>query len=750
MGAGSIIVARAAVPARAGRAGGAAAALAAGWRRLGAACDGARGRLFPLVPVALGGGIGLWFALPVAPAPGALGALAVLAAALAVVWRWRERAGGAAPLVAATLALVCAGVVLAGWRAERVAAPVLAHRYYGAIEGRVVAIDRSLSDRPRLTLDRVVLERMDPAATPARVRVSVHGAPPPGGLPVPGQVAILTGHLSPPEGPVEPGGFDFRRHAWFARLGAVGYTRTPVLLIDPGDRPGAALALDRLRLRLAGAIRARIPGEPGAFAAAVSTGDRSAVGRDTIDALRASNLAHLLAISGLHMGLVTGFVFAALRLGIAAVPPLALRLPGRKLAAVAALAVGAFYLALSGGSVSTQRAFVMVAVMLGAVLADRRAISLRSVALAAVLILLIRPEALIEAGFQMSFAATAALVVAFGALGAGGRLRRLPGVWRALVGVVLSSGVAGLATAPLAAAAFNRLSDYGLVANVVAVPVMGLAVMPAAVIAALLAPLGLAAPALWVMEAGTRWILAVAAEVSGWGGAVTGVPAPPWAVVPMLALGAAWAVVWPGRARWAGAVAMAAALALWAAAARPSLVISGDGAMVGLMTEAGRAYPRPGGAAFAMRAWLEDDGDLATPEEAAARAGFSGPRGARAFAFGPWQGLHLTGRDAGAALAGACRPGVLVITDALVPALSPALATPDPGRDALAAAAAGRGGVRLAGGPAAEGPAGGCVLIDARFLAVSGALAIEPAAGGGLHLRGVPPGKPWSPAARPR
>src|SRR5699024_6655504 len=131
--------------------------------------------------------------------------------------------------------------------------------------------DRSSSDALRLTLDRVVMERMDPARTPARVRVSLHGDQR-WLRPEPGRVVMMTAHLSPPPEPSEPGGFDFRRTAWFERLGAVGYTRAPVLTRAP---PEGGLWLDRLRARLSSQVQRHIPGDPGGLAAAVTTGDRS-------------------------------------------------------------------------------------------------------------------------------------------------------------------------------------------------------------------------------------------------------------------------------------------------------------------------------------------------------------------------------------------------------------------------------------------------------------------------------------------
>jgi competence protein ComEC len=583
-----------------------------------------RGQWFLWLPVALAGGIGLWFALRYEPGAaqyavaGAVAAAALLAARLAgPAW---------APLWIGAAA-VCAGFGLAGLRAHGVAAPVLPFRYYGPVEGRVVALDRSWSNAPRVTLDRVVLADVAPDRVPGRVRIALHGDPGPV-APAPGERIALTVWLSPPDGPVEPGGFDFRRHAWFQGLGAVGYARTPAMRIEAAAGGGARLRIFAARMAVAGWLKTALPGREGAFAAAIAVGDRSGLDQGALDALRASNLAHLLAISGLHMGLLTGTVFGALRLMLALVPALALRLPAKKIAAAVALLAGFGYLLLSGAAVATERAFVMAAVILGAVLLDLRAITLRAVALAAVIVLAIRPESLTSPGFQMSFAATVALVAAFAAIRDRGRARaaagrpwRLPVRARGAAAVLVSSAVAGAATAPFAAAHFNIASQYGLLANLASVPVMGIVVMPALLLALLLWPVGLAGPALAVAGAGIGWILAVAETVAAWPGAVRPVVQPPGAVLPLLTLGLLFALLWQGRARLAGLGLAAGALALWLGAARPDLLISADGRLAGVMTGAGRMLDRARGNGFVAEAWLENDGDTADQAGAAARPG---------------------------------------------------------------------------------------------------------------------------------
>lgn len=623
-----------------------------------AALEAQRGHLFPWVPVGLGAGIGAWFALPVEP-----GRAAYLALVLALLPCLALALRGPAALrpVAWALALALGGALLAGARAHAVAAPVLEFRFYGAVEGRVIGLGRSLSDKPRLTLDHVVLEGVAPDETPARVRISLHGAG--AGLPPTGATVILTGHLDAPQGPAEPGAFDFRRAAWFDRIGAVGYTREAVLVLEPAEPGLGAMAIERVRRAISEGVRAAIPGEPGGFAAAILTGDRSGIGRETTDDLRNSSLAHLLSISGLHMALLTGFVFLAVRRALALVPPLALRLDVKKIAAVVALAAAAFYLALSGGDTPTERAFVMAAVMLVAVLIDRQALSLRAVAVAAVIVLVRQPEALTEPGFQMSFGATAALIVAFqAARRPPGAPRRLPAWAAGTAALFLSSLVAGSATAPYAAAHFNRVADYSILANMLSVPVMGSVVMPAAVVAAVLWPVGLHAPALWVMEQGNRWILAVAAWVTDLPGAVTFLPAAPAAFLPVFTLGGLVLLLWQGRGRWLGLAPMALALALWAAAERPALLIADTGGLVGLMTPEGRALSKPGGDGYAARAWLEDDGDAALQEAAHARTGFAGERGALIAAVGGVEVVQVSGRGWRERLAAECLPGrVLVV-----------------------------------------------------------------------------------------
>jgi competence protein ComEC len=680
-------------------------AVLTGWlARVLAALAEARGTLFPWVPLFIGAGVGGWFALPSEPQPwvyALAGGVALLCAALRV---WGPEAWHPPVLAVACVAL---GLLACGLRVQAVQAPMLDFRYYGPVTGRVIGIDRSQTDALRITLDRVQLDRVRPERLPRTVRIALRGKVA-GHDPFPGEVVMITAHLAAPEGPVEPGSFDFRRMAFFNSLGAVGYATTPLMLWQapaPGARP-----VDRLRTYLADAMRSAMPGQAGAFAAGAMTGDRSGITADTVQALRDSSLAHLLAISGMNLAFLIAFVFALIRYGLALIPYVALRVSTKKVAAVVSLGVAALYLALSGANVATERAFIMVAVMLGAVLLDRKALTLRSVAIAGVFLLLWKPESLLEPGFQMSFAATVALIAGFREVDRRVVAGHLPRWALPVFTLFLSSLIGGMATAPYAAAHFNRFADYGLVANLLTVPVMGAVVMPAGAVAALLAPFGLAALPLWVMERGSAWILWVAHWVAGWDGAVTAIPAPGPFVLPLITCAGAFVVLLRGRWRAIAAGPGVLALGLWLGAERPLLLISDDGSLVGVLGPEGRALSAPRGAGFAAQNWLENDGDLTAQATAALRPGMDGPLGARRFVAGGLTGVALKGKAAAAAVQDACATADLVVVSVPVP---------DPPPD--------------------------CLVLDETLLAQSGTLALYPVAGGGLRV--VPTmggGRIWS------
>ncbi|MGB0498980.1 MAG: ComEC/Rec2 family competence protein [Rubricella sp.] len=624
----------------------------AGARRVGAgasalleaALDAQRRSVALWAPVLLGAGAATYLALPFEPPdPFWIGCLlSGLVVFLAGIGR-----SALVMAVACGLGAALVGFGLAAQRTAAVAAPVVPFEMTVDLEGRLVSFSASASGYPRILLDDVILygERTQPA----HVRVALTGGQSLSGLD-PGDRVLMRARIGPPSGPVEPGGFDFRRHAWFERIGAYGYTATPVFLVDrPAD--GWRTRLERWRWQATLAIREAIPGREGGFAAAILTGDRTALDPDTLDALRASNLAHLLAISGLHMGLLTGFVFAAIRYGLVLVPGLALARPIKKWAAVGALLAGLAYLFLSGFAVATQRAFVMVAVVLVAVMLDRPAFTLRAVSIAALIIIVTQPESVLGPGFQMSFAATAALVAVFEWLRGRDWWRDEGRGWvtrlRPVLALFISSAVAGGATAAIAAYHFNQSAQYGLIANLLAVPLMGVFIMPMGVLAAVAALFGLHEMPLALMGEGIALVLLIAETVAGLPGALAIVHQAPPAALALYCAGLCWLVFWKGRLRGLGLLPWSMAFALWLVADRPGILIAADAALIGIMTEDGRAVSSERGQGFTAEAWLKADGDPTAQADAHGRWPGSIERGRIvALLDGDRAVIRLTGRTA--------------------------------------------------------------------------------------------------------
>lgn len=593
-----------------------------------------RSRLVLWVPVLFGIGIALYFAPASEPSVWWSAGFLIPLAGLFLL-RTRERLALRGVLIGCTV--MSLGLSTALWDGQRRAAPVISHPIGETVEGRVLGISRSASGAPRLLLDRLVIYGMEPDETPARIRLTaldrVSDEMPPPGTRIRAYATLMPAGL-----PVEPGAFDFRRRAFFERLGGVGLIRGHIVEVEMG---AAASLSDRARLAIAQVrdttsrgLRSMLPGPEGAFAAALIVGDRADIDEADAEALRASNLAHLLAISGLHMGILTGLVFGVVRLLLATVPWTAFHLSTKKVAAGAALLAGLGYLMLSGATVATQRAFVMVAVALIAVLADRPAITLRALAVAALIILVWRPISVLDVGFQMSFAATIALVAGFEALSrrsSKGPSKRghwaitvVKGVGLYVLGLLLSSLLAGLATAPFAAFHFNRTAPYGLLSNLLALPIMGFWIAPTAVLAGILAPLGLAQPVLDLMGFGIARILDIAHFVSGLPGAVRPVGVAQDLVLGLMALGGLWLALWTGRWRLIGCLPVVFGLVVWSLPERrPDVLVSDSARLIGVMGPEGRVLDHPRTQSYAAKTWLRRDGDLATQEEAAARPGFS-------------------------------------------------------------------------------------------------------------------------------
>jgi competence protein ComEC len=642
----------------------------------------AQSERWPLwTPVAFGAGCALYLGLPREPLGWPLWLGAVVLAASAIFAR-RRAWPKAAAIVLTLLACCGAGLATAKLREVRAAAPVVpAGMRPTVVEGWVVDVLSPSERGTRVLVAPVRVAGLKSDATPVRIRLTLPDAPPPPGAPV--RVLAL---LNPPPQPAAPGAYDFARDAWFRSVGAVGFALgalEPALLPEAPARLRWEMGVNAVRWNLASRVAAHAGPEAGGMAAAMTTGHEAWMNQDDYQAMRDSGLAHLISISGVHMAIVGGFVFFAFRLGVAVWPWLALRVPGKKLAAVAGLlAVGA-YLVISGAPPPAERSAVTAAVAFGAILLDRRAITFNALAVAAFVVLLLRPESVAQPGFQMSFAATAGLVALAEAWPR--RAAEISAPWpivvfqRVRAWVVAGAAVslvAGLATGALAIQHFNRVAVYGLLGNLLESPISTFVTMPALALGALLEPAGLGGPFIAVAGWGVRSTLAIARWIAGLPGAVTFVSSAPQAALVVSMLGVLFVCLWKGRGRWLG-VPLALAVYLWPRPAPPDVWIAPEGAAAAVRSGTEAVLLRPEVQAFASDLWVRRRGlGPGADPQAETRARFDCDRSAcrpRPGAPGPrvaaWWGRTAPN---GERLAELCEGADLVTVRATVSALPPA------------------------------------------------------------------------------
>jgi competence protein ComEC len=585
------------------------------------------GRLLPWVPIAFGAGIALYFTADHEPVAWVAAATATALCVAALLLR-RHRLFAAVVLIAA----MAAGFAVATLKTARVSHVVLTRPVYvpvlkGFVETREV---RERTDRFVLR----VVEMDDPwrHIKLARVRLSVRKDT----APAVGSFVELKARLQPPLAPMRPGSYDFGRDMYFQGIGASGFVMGAIKVLTPPNSGGLALRYATLMQDFRDAIDARIrlvlSGDSRAIATALLTGRRDAITTPVNDALFISGLGHVLSISGYHMAVVAGVVFFAIRALLALIPALTATFPIKKWSAAGALAAAAFYLLLSGAEVATQRSFFMTAVVLIAVMVDRRAITFRTLAVAAMIVLTIAPQALVHPSFQMSFAATLGLVALvqigmpklFASPDHSPTARAALWGGREIVTLALASLVAGLATTPYAAFHFHRVTPYGVIANLLAMPVVSALVMPAGLLGLLAMPFGFDGVFWHLMDFGIEWMIAVSQWVAALPGAIGRMAA--FGTGPLIA--ATVGIVLLGLLRtplrWTGAAAIGLAIAWSLAVKQPDILIAADGHAVGVRGQDGRLHlMRTAKDTFMIKEWLAADADGRQPVDPTLAEGVS-------------------------------------------------------------------------------------------------------------------------------
>ena len=437
-----------------------------------------------------------------------------------------------------------------------------------------------------------------------------------------GDTLSVSAILSPPKPPIFPGSQDQRLLFFTAGLAASGYAvAAPNVLSTPYTSN-----LEDLRIASSRLLAADMDAAPGAVARAILIGDRSGITPALRESFRDSGLAHLLAISGLHLGLVTGMVFVMVRGLLLLVPTFALKAPIKSWAAVIALISGGIFCLFTGASVPTIRAFIMTSLFFLGIVLYRRAISRRLVSIAALLVILTNPTVILGASFQLSFAAVISLIAIYEGVRdrRGYEARQTSFLYRPfqyLGGILLTSLIAGLATAPFAMAHFNVTATYGFVANLLAVPLMGFVIMPLGLLTLLLMPFSaygwdLHGPSVILLDQSLSWLITIAETTANWPNShVLTAHTPNW-MIGVLALSLlllCWGGKW--RDRMGGAALFASVVVAMTVAAPPDITIGPNGDRLGVRAQDGRYYYVGGSdRSFAARVWAakagESSGDL--------------------------------------------------------------------------------------------------------------------------------------------
>lgn len=532
------------------------------------------------LPVLFAMGVGLYFMLPNESSPVA----ALLWSSLwPLCYQLHTRRS---PFV---LACVAAAVIGAGFSmallntSQIIANPLHKPIKMASMQGQVIEIS-DMEKGHRLTLDHVTVEGMDQAQTPQRVRVSYRGK----------SMSVITGDwvkvrasLMSPSGAVLPNGFDFARFFFFQRIGGVGYVIPPIEVIaSPAhNEHDVMIEVNRVRTSIANRMRDQMDKTQGSVAVALTTGDMVSIPKWVNQDMRATNLTHILSISGMHMAIITGIVFIGMRIVLVLLPFTRHLRSIKKWAAGAALLVALMYLYLSGLQVAAIRSFVMTGVLLVSVLLDREAMPMRSIAWAALCLLVVNPANILDVSFQLSFAATLALISFFEGIRDRANTPRVAHsyfkrLWLYAGGIILTSVVAEAATLPIILYHFHNVSAYGLLANLLVAPLVSFVIMPAILLALCLMPLGVESWALDIAGWGIGLMLEVAHKLAALPYARMMIPGmPDWGLY-LMVLGGLWLCLWRKPMRYAGLGLMAIGALSWLTISLPDVLISPDGKQV--------------------------------------------------------------------------------------------------------------------------------------------------------------------------
>jgi len=518
-------------------------------------------------------------------------------------------------LILLPLFLFTLGFTAAQFRTGQLESPVLNKKTYPLmLKARVVNLEALPNSRYRITLDKIIYKAkysLPQKNMPNKIRIRLKKK---SIIPATGDIIKVKAILLPLSSPVMAGAFDFQRYAFFKGIGATGFTISNIDIIRAKKK---GFFFPALRRYLRDNIKANIKdSDKAAIVIALLDGENRDISNKTNKIIRAAGIAHLMAISGLHVAIVTGFFFFLIRGLLASIPYIALRYPIKKITAFIAMLGAIFYMMLIGDSVSAERSVIMVCVIMIAIIMDRDALTLRLAAFAASVMLLFQPEILFGASFQMSFAAVVALIAFYESTKSWWRFGSSEIKWWHKIYIYLQASVATtlvatIATAPFSLFHFLRSTLFpGIFANIIAVPLSSFITIPSAILGSFLMPLGLENYPLKISEWSVGIILKTAETVSKMPYAVFNIDYWPMWILAVISLGAVWICLWVDKIRWLGFIPIIFAIAFIPFTPRADIIISNSGKIFAVRNDNGILWiSSKRKEKFTAKAWLEREAE---------------------------------------------------------------------------------------------------------------------------------------------
>ncbi|EAL59993.1 ComEC/Rec2 family protein, partial [Wolbachia endosymbiont of Drosophila simulans] len=367
--------------------------------------------------------------------------------------------------------------------------------------------------------------------------------------------------------------YDFARIAYYQKISATGFATSKIALHKKAEARKFQEYIESFRQYIYENLQQNIKKPHADIISALLIGKKDGIDQKTMDAIRDSGIAHLFAISGLHLSFVAGLFFVVFRNLFAISETLTLKYNTKKISAFLTILPTTFYLLITGMQISAQRAYIMVILVLVAIMIERKYRGLIAIAFAAAVILIIEPEAILKPGFQMSFSAVLALVASY-QINAN-KLFKIK-IMKYFVSIMISSVIASLATVPYTIYNFNYFSISGIITNLVAIPIVTLIIIPLGIIYVLLIPLGIE----WIIapfiERPINSILYITNAIASLQYLVIPIRTFPASSIIIITFGLLWLCLWERNWRFLGFFFIVLGICFSAAYKTPDILINAD------------------------------------------------------------------------------------------------------------------------------------------------------------------------------